>query len=697
MANNSFYFPGVDKIFLTQRDGTVDNPYLPLSQTSTVKYGKVELAEIPNFQQKVTVTNDEHVSLTEVTTLEIGENEFRVDYSTGVVKFNSIQEGNSFSFNFLGMGRVNFPASRITIDTVDNNEAELSIQQLLDSQGNIGDRLTQAQTEIQNLESSIEQNQLVKSDDFVNYKEITDYDLTEKSNQIGNLSTTVGDATIFRNFDSNMVLKMKNEFSERGINAKWNGILPSNSDNSSLLQSLIDYCKTNKIKMRIRFPSGRYYFKSGITLYSDLVTLIAEGEVIFDFGQVTSGVAVYITGTTNEISKAYAQRMIGIRVVGNYVTGVTGIKIDTPTVGFNSFQFDFGEGSIEGFMRGLEFGSNTWVNTIKKVRIESTKGTCVYMPASVINAGERLTFDDCNFHNSKEAICIETGTASVYVKNSSIDYCSRLITAKGGASIYVTDSHLETGQGMQDKDYLFYIEGDGSSISIVNSHLLFFGAYSNYPIGKVNQESGKETNFGGLFISQCKLKVQYDLYVRTTLIEGDGRALAERLFGDYNSLRVPFSRYQNLLAYGNFYQDGDLNEWQTRGTKPTIDQTVGKRGTSSAHFNVSYSGDRRRMHTILNYHFGSKVAISFYLKTSGMATNNSLNLIFKYLDKNGTVIGTALSTGFNTGVESDWKPVFYQPNLPATSGVTQIEIELDTGGWETSSNAWVDDFVVNLL
>jgi len=207
MANNSFYFPGVDKVFLTQRDGTADNPYLPLTQTSKVKYGKVELAEIPNFQQKVTVKDDAGVALIEVTSLEIGVNEFRVDYSTGIVKFNSVQEDKTFTFSFLGMGRVNFPASRITIDTDDNNEAELSIQQLLDAQGNIGNRLNNAQDAINGIETLISQNDVVKNEVFTSYKTTTDNQLAETMPGINILNFGAVNTLISPNVDSTSYIK----------------------------------------------------------------------------------------------------------------------------------------------------------------------------------------------------------------------------------------------------------------------------------------------------------------------------------------------------------------------------------------------------------------------------------------------------------------------------------------------------------
>jgi len=163
MTNKPFYYPGVEKMYLLQRDGSDENPFLPLTQTSKVKYARVDLAEIPNFENKVSVVSLDGTPLIEVFTTDYGENEFLVDYSKGFIRFHPSQENNTFEISYLGIGRVNIPANRITIDTDESNEAELSVQELLDAQGNIGERLTNAQNGIDEVENLITQNQVVKN------------------------------------------------------------------------------------------------------------------------------------------------------------------------------------------------------------------------------------------------------------------------------------------------------------------------------------------------------------------------------------------------------------------------------------------------------------------------------------------------------------------------------------------------------
>ncbi|MEM5009226.1 hypothetical protein WKH57_00765 [Niallia taxi] len=286
MANNNFYFPGVDKVFLTQRDGTADNPYLPLSQTSVVKYGKVELAEIPNFQQKVIVANSEGVALDEVTTLEIGENEFRVDYTKGVVFFNSSQEENTFTFSFLGMGRVNFPASRITIDTENNNEAELSIQQLLDSQGNIGARLTGAQITMGNIENQIVANEIVKAEDYQIDKEEVNSKLSETANYIAarSLSGVTGGEKIQNALNSNFPFTSPNKtivIDGKGIDENGYWVLNEPLKIPSNTTLLLNGCYIRLGSQVNTHIIQNEDFENG----NENIHVIVQGKVIFDCNQ----------------------------------------------------------------------------------------------------------------------------------------------------------------------------------------------------------------------------------------------------------------------------------------------------------------------------------------------------------------------------------------------------------------------------
>ncbi len=156
-----YYFPNVDPLYLYKRQGTAEDPFIPLQQDLTVKYTRVTLKEIPDFTTKVTVTDPNNITLTEVTTDTLQEQQYRVDYSTGNVYFHASAENIKMHFSYLGTGYVNVGANRLIIDTSDTNGESLTVQDILDEQGNIGERLTQANSDMQNIENQIQQNHII--------------------------------------------------------------------------------------------------------------------------------------------------------------------------------------------------------------------------------------------------------------------------------------------------------------------------------------------------------------------------------------------------------------------------------------------------------------------------------------------------------------------------------------------------------
>jgi hypothetical protein len=128
----SFYFPNVDPAFVYQRK--VDE-YIDLVETEVVTNGFITLKEVPLFSNKVVVKKLDGTALQEVTTDTLAANQFRVDYSTGMVYFHSSLEGNKLTFYFKGTGYVSFPASRVYVDS-NTNAQNKSIQQLINDLDN---------------------------------------------------------------------------------------------------------------------------------------------------------------------------------------------------------------------------------------------------------------------------------------------------------------------------------------------------------------------------------------------------------------------------------------------------------------------------------------------------------------------------------------------------------------------------------
>lgn len=109
----AFYFPNVDPTYIYRRE---PNEYLFLSDERTIRHGRVTLREIPWFDQKVTVKTSSGNELVEVTTEQLSNNEFRVDYSIGIVFFNENLNGQTVICEYHGTGYVSISANRIWMD-----------------------------------------------------------------------------------------------------------------------------------------------------------------------------------------------------------------------------------------------------------------------------------------------------------------------------------------------------------------------------------------------------------------------------------------------------------------------------------------------------------------------------------------------------------------------------------------------------
>lgn len=127
------YFPNIDPVFIYRRKGTADDPFIPrvedkvlyssTDRTGTPSY-YITLGEIPDYARKVKVTGADGTLLKETTSISPTKNEYRVDYSSGLVFFNGSQNEKRFTFEYLGTGYVNFPAQRIVME-----DAEMSLQE----------------------------------------------------------------------------------------------------------------------------------------------------------------------------------------------------------------------------------------------------------------------------------------------------------------------------------------------------------------------------------------------------------------------------------------------------------------------------------------------------------------------------------------------------------------------------------------
>lgn len=127
-----FDFPNLDPAYIYKREGTENDPYMPVIDVNNVRNKLVVMKEIPQFEEKVKAFMGEQ-ELTEVPigNDELSETEFSVDYTTGVAMFHASLNSKLVRMEYLGTGYVSFPASRIWMTGQSNDPVE-SLEQVLD-------------------------------------------------------------------------------------------------------------------------------------------------------------------------------------------------------------------------------------------------------------------------------------------------------------------------------------------------------------------------------------------------------------------------------------------------------------------------------------------------------------------------------------------------------------------------------------
>src|SRR5690625_3063814 len=128
----SFYFPNVDYTYIFKREGTEEDPFLNLIDTANVAHEAVILREIPSHEHGVTVRDNQGNELTESFDDNLDINEYRVDYSVGIVHFHSSKNGEQMIIEYLGMGWVFISAARVMMMGEEGDPLE-SLQEMLES------------------------------------------------------------------------------------------------------------------------------------------------------------------------------------------------------------------------------------------------------------------------------------------------------------------------------------------------------------------------------------------------------------------------------------------------------------------------------------------------------------------------------------------------------------------------------------
>ncbi|MBB3108561.1 hypothetical protein FHS18_000589 [Paenibacillus phyllosphaerae] len=442
-----------------------------------------------------------------------------------------------------------------------------------------------------------------------------------------------------------------------------------------------------------------YKIEKGISIHADKVNLVCyNGTATLDFSSVTSSPAIKLIGSSskNNSPRNNMHRIEGVIIKGANRSGVVGVDFSSQT-SYTSF-YSMDRFSIVDFVVCLKIGSNSWGNQFTNGSITTSNGTCVLVPGDGENYGERLTFQNVTFYNSKEAVNAQSGSASIYFINCSFDYCFRFFKIKSGA-IMVQSSHLETGKEKADQSPLIEISGDGGSLHISNSVMRIYGEWTRNYLGVVEGNTENSVNFGGLYLNNCHLDIHDNNYKKEALISGNGRVVASGLSAYYNGLKTPIAKQINLLSISG--SERDLSEWTTDrhvGYLPATLDTDNKRsGKPSILLSSSTEGQKRNMKFRFMSDPSKKPLISFNLKTE-FFNKDEFYIKFRCLNMNGEILATDSSEKYNES--HDWEIIKYQPRITVVpSGTTYMEIEFATmeSGWSLKTKVWINDLLINLV
>jgi hypothetical protein len=516
------------------------------------------------------------------------------------------------------------------------------------------------------------------------------------------INAMVTDGTLDAIINQNLFSQLNNEIdmihNSTGVSVETYRTTLDSDDGACIRAAIQDLIITKNIQhVTLLLDAKTYSLKSPITLYANRLTLRAESGAILDGSQIMGLPTIMIDsldGNGQSYSVSAIHGIEGIKVIGNNNVNSDGIKFNS--LGNFVSGYRVANCEILNFDTCVTVGNNSYILNFDKVVISSPNGSCVHIPSGLTNAGERITFNECTFFNSKNNIKQENGSSDVYLTNCSLDYSDQWIYVNTGR-VYASHCHFETGNQYIDNDTLFDVRGDGAFLSIKNSDIHVYGTRKNFAIGNVYQLGGLEVNWGGLSLED--IWVNLSDYQRTCVIEGGGRVFAEKVFGAYGTLSQPISKTLNLVPHGSFDSVNDMNStiWSTDTNLPSIDNTVYHEGVGSANFTPSADNTQIQLKATMNIQPWKKPLIAFWLRTIGLSgTGKNLTLTMIYYDQYNSVVGYNMVRQYNT--DMDWTLQKIQPDLIPNNQVVKMEVILDTGNnWLATQQAWIDDFVINQI
>jgi hypothetical protein len=122
-----------DGIIYHLRRGTGDDPFVPITQTDTVRNNVILLREIPDKFNSLRITDANNNSLSIVDSGIPDSTKVVVDWKNGILTFADIYNSQTFNTSYFGRGNSFVPSSRIYTDTDGNGNVTETLKTLTDT------------------------------------------------------------------------------------------------------------------------------------------------------------------------------------------------------------------------------------------------------------------------------------------------------------------------------------------------------------------------------------------------------------------------------------------------------------------------------------------------------------------------------------------------------------------------------------
>jgi hypothetical protein len=487
--------------------------------------------------------------------------------------------------------------------------------------------------------------------------------------------------SFFSNVSSNKVKQIESSLADIAYNVKEQGGAKGDgvTDDTTAIQNAL----TNHKK--IYFPNGTYKISSKLTVDITKNTLLFD-RVTIDTTAISTGEAIYITASDFNTPKNIDVISGGLHLIGNGLNavGTIGLKIDAPT-NYAVNDLMIRHVKVTGYETDFVYGSNVYNITFDECVFDQATNA-LHAPNGISNAGERISFKNCTFANSTNILLHENPYGEMRFENCSFDYfTNRCMTITAGY-VKVSQSHFEASS---DNDYWFYLSGAVSGCQDLS--------LSMKQVDFIIQ--GTRTKMLGYIDASCLwggLKIE-DFYLQNantampTLIDGTGYAVASRMSTHPNYQKPPISRYMNLLSDGGF--NSGFGEWSSIGAvAPTLDNSTFYEGTKSLKFAVTTNGQACTISKDITMLPGQKIHLSFQYKLN-LTSNNFFGSLTFYDSLGNSLPGSYTFLNTNTST-SGWKLLCLTGIAP--KGTVKANLNFNTGAWQTSNSAWLDDVIINV-